>query len=362
MRHLVTCTEASQAKNIARFLTANSIETKVEESGDKVHIWVLDEDEYDAARALYEQFLADPEKASSSVPETAEEVPHDHSFEVKLRPYASLPQKKSFVTTFFIVICALLFITSFTQRTTPSGILLGLTPTTKLLLYDYPASMEKLTKMLDETGVKTQKELQALPEVTRKKIESLDQTGYWKGIYFWALRPESAENNLNQPLFGDIRKGEVWRLVSPIFLHVDFLHILFNMLWLFFLGKMVEERVGVARYIGMTLCIAVVSNTLQYVMSGPFFMGYSGVVVGLAGFIWMRQVQAPWEGYPLQRATLIFLMIFVVGMALLQLTSFILITFNIAQFEINIANTAHISGGIVGLLLGRMSLFKRGIT
>ena len=40
----------------------------------------------------------------------------------------------------------------------------------------------------------------------------------------------------------EIRHGEVWRLFTPMLVHMHFLHILFNMLWLRDLGSMVEAR------------------------------------------------------------------------------------------------------------------------
>jgi len=96
-------------------------------------------------------------------------------------------------------------------------------------------------------------------------------------------------------------------------------------------------------------------------MSGPDFLGFSGVVIGMAGFIWMRQRQAPWEGYPLQKATVMFILFFVAAMFALELLVFFLRLFNIGNLSASIANTAHIIGGLCGMVLGRFSFFSRGV-
>jgi GlpG protein len=82
----------------------------------------------------------------------------------------------------------------------------------------------------------------------------------------------------------------------------------------------------------------------------------------MAGFIWMRQRVAPWEGYPLNRTTLLFILLFVVAMFGLEFVAFILQLTHFINTSPNIANTAHVVGGLVGVLLGRLSFFKRAST
>src|SRR5438045_2341212 len=42
----------------------------------------------------------------------------------------------------------------------------------------------------------------------------------------------------------EVRHGQIWRLFTPAIIHLGFLHILFNMLWLRDLGSMIEARQG----------------------------------------------------------------------------------------------------------------------
>ena len=86
----------------------------------------------------------------------------------------------------------------------------------------------------------------------------------------------------------EIRAGQVWRLITPIFIHYGILHILFNMMWLRDLGAFVQNRFG-ALYLGcLIIAIAIASNLAQFWWSGPLFGGMSGVNYGLFGFLWMR--------------------------------------------------------------------------
>lgn len=105
----------------------------------------------------------------------------------------------------------------------------------------------------------------------------------------------------------EVRRGQVWRLFTPIFLHFGILHVLFNMLWLRDLGSMVEARKGTRKLLMLVLVLAGTSNFGQYLISGPNFGGMSGVVYGLLGYIWMQGKFNPASRLSLQRQTVTFM-------------------------------------------------------
>ena len=52
----------------------------------------------------------------------------------------------------------------------------------------------------------------------------------------------------------------LWRLVTPIFVHIGVEHFLFNMLALYFMGKMAEQIFGTPRFLGLYLLAGVMGN------------------------------------------------------------------------------------------------------
>lgn len=96
-----------------------------------------------------------------------------------------------------------------------------------------------------------------------------------------------------------MKTGQVWRLVTPIFLHVSILHLFFNLFWLRDLGMMIENRRGTWRLLGLVLACAIFSNfaeALWELPSLPNFEGMSGVVYGLFGYVWVKQRFEPHLG------------------------------------------------------------------
>jgi GlpG protein len=132
-----------------------------------------------------------------------------------------------------------------------------------------------------------------------------------------------------------IEHGQVWRLVTPIFLHGGVLHLLFNMIWLRDLGALIESRRGTLFMAVLVIASAMLSNLAQYRMSGPLFLGMSGVVYALFGFAWIKGKVDPNSGCVLHPQ--------VVGLMLVWLV--------VCMIGIvgPVANTAHVVGMIVGM-------------
>lgn len=146
-----------------------------------------------------------------------------------------------------------------------------------------------------------------------------------------------------QGFLPEVRAGEVWRLLTPVLIHFSAAHLLFNMLWLFQLGSMIESRQGHTRFALLTLAFALGSNLAQYAMSGPVppFGGMSGVVYGLFGYIWLRGKLDPASGLFIDRQTVVLMIVWL----------FVCMTGWIGP----IANTAHGAGLVLGAGWGYLS-------
>ena len=135
--------------------------------------------------------------------------------------------------------------------------------------------------------------------------------------------------------------GQYWRLVTPIFLHFGWVHITFNMLWLWELGRRIETQCGKVHFISVVFFIAVTSNLYQ-AASTPYayFGGMSGVIYGLLGYCAVFNFIAPHKIFALPRSIYI-----------VMLLSLALGWSGVLDIFASMANTAHLSGLLWGCFI-----------
>ncbi len=146
--------------------------------------------------------------------------------------------------------------------------------------------------------------------------------------------------------FNDVVHGEMWRLVTPIFLHFSILHLLLNMMAFSALGTLIEIRRGTLRLALMILLLAVTSNIGEFLYweriepgkAHDLFGGISGVVCGLFGYIWMKGLYEPEQRMILHPNSVSFFLL--------------LIVLCMTGIFGPIANAAHVVGLIMGVALG----------
>lgn len=136
----------------------------------------------------------------------------------------------------------------------------------------------------------------------------------------------------------EVKSGEVWRLLTPMFIHFGVLHIVFNMIWLKDIGSAIEHRDGSKLFVAMVVVTALCSNIGQYLWSGPAFGGMSGVVYGLFGYVAVRSLLAPRSGYYMPGQTV-----------LIMLAWFVACLLGVIP---HVANAAHGYGLLVGVIWG----------
>ena len=77
--------------------------------------------------------------------------------------------------------------------------------------------------------------------------------------------------------------GEIWRLVTPVFIHVGLWHIFVNMYSLYALGPAVERLFSSQRMLVLYLLSGISGIVLSLAMSPNASVGASGAIFGLLG-------------------------------------------------------------------------------
>ena len=145
--------------------------------------------------------------------------------------------------------------------------------------------------------------------------------------------------------------GEVWRLFTPVFLHFGLLHITFNALWVWELGRRIELQQGGARLLLLTVALGVASNLAQvWYTPGQLFGGMSGVIYGYLGYLVVWQRVAPVPAFALPPGVVVFMLAWLL-ICMAGFTEWLGLG--------AIANAAHVGGLLAGVAAAGLALLWR---
>ena len=80
-----------------------------------------------------------------------------------------------------------------------------------------------------------------------------------------------------------IEQGQIWRLITPVFLHGSLPHVLLNMYALFILGRVLESVYGHGRFLLLYFISAFTGNVASFILSAYPSLGASTAIFGLIG-------------------------------------------------------------------------------
>jgi GlpG protein len=324
MRLIGVIDDAKQAQELSAFLLTEGIENRVDLNDDsKSEVWVKDEDQFQDALAAFGEHQANPNDAkyASAVDGAIQLLKQQQRKARSIKKNIVKVQHRSTQTTGPVV-----------------KTIIGLSILVAVLTnFGAPQSQEQGAN-------------RALQFVAVDKPLSTELAAQYGNV----------SDDINMRL-ASLKRGEFWRLVTPIFIHYGAMHIVFNVLMFFQFGKLIEGRYGSLWMAILILVCAVLSNFAQGVVpvgmggSSPYyyqsgmlitsFGGLSGVVFGMFGFILVKQMTDSTSGFYLPQSTIIILLVYMV---------FCMTPIASEVFGLHVANWAHGIGFVVGCALAQV--------
>lgn len=138
-----------------------------------------------------------------------------------------------------------------------------------------------------------------------------------------------------------------WTLVTYIFLHTGLIHLLFNMIVMYFFGTALERRVGNKQLLGVFFTAGILSAIGYTFLSRPIFGISPGSMIGASGAIY-----GVFAALTVLEPNLRVYVYFVPMRLKHALLLFAVFDFLMINSSDMIAHTAHLSGLFVGLYMG----------
>ena len=150
---------------------------------------------------------------------------------------------------------------------------------------------------------------------------------------------------------GGLQHGYVWQLLTYQFLHGGWLHLIFNMLAIFFFGRPVEVALGRNRFLALYLTCGVIGGLCQMAAAFAWPGYFGGAVVGASaggyGLVAAFAVMNWWERFTL---LIYFIPVTMRGRTLLWCSIGLAAVGIVLTPHSNIANVAHLGGILTGAL------------
>lgn len=134
--------------------------------------------------------------------------------------------------------------------------------------------------------------------------------------------------------------GQYYRLFTGIFLHANFLHLIFNMYALYVIGMQLESFLGKGKYLAVYLLSGLGGSMLSIFFDNGYSVGASGAIFGLMGALL-------YFGYHYR--------VYLDSVVKSQIIPLIILNLLIGFTSTGIDNWAHI-GGLVGGILATMAV------
>jgi membrane associated rhomboid family serine protease len=170
------------------------------------------------------------------------------------------------------------------------------------------------------------------------------------------MGPRFVDNYLLASTDGIIGHGRVWELLTAAFFHADVFHILWNMVFLWFVGREMESMYGTRDFVAFYVMAAMLS-TLGWTLIS-LLRHDEGVMLGASGAI-MAVVVVYAIYYPRREVLLFFVipvqMWLLVGLFLLH-DLYVLLNPEARGAMSNMAVASHLTGAAYGYLFKRFDL------